>query len=119
MAGTLKWINYKGKEILFNDRNNLRNNDIIDNVNYAIDFISKLGKKDILYLIDNTNTIITPEVKEVIRKAGKELSPFIKKTAVIGPNAPQKILINLLSRTTGMSIRIFDSLDECKEWLIR
>lgn len=119
MAGTIKWITHRNKEILFNDRSNLRNEAIIENVNNAVDIIKKSGKKDILYLIDNTNTIITPDIKEVIKKAGKELNPYIKKSAVTGLSPAQRILINVLSRLTGMSIKIFNSLDECKEWLIR
>ena len=119
MAGTIEWIIYKNKEILFNDRSDLRNEAIIQNVNNAVELIKKSGKKDILYFVDNTNTIIVPEVKEVIKKAGEELAPYIKKTAVIGLSSAQKILINVLSRLTGMSIKIFDTLNEGKEWLIK
>lgn len=119
MAGTIEWINYQGHEILFNNRSNLRNQEIIQNVGNAVKMIKGSGKKDILYLIDNTNTIISPDVKDVIKKAGHELKPYLKKSAVIGPNAAQKILINILSKLTGMNIKIHDSLEEAKEWLIK
>ena len=119
MAAPFIWITFKNKAILFNDRSNLRDEAIIENINHAKEIITKSEKKDILYLIDNTDTIITPKVKDVIKKAGHELTPYIKKTAVIEPNLAQKILINVLSRMTGMPIKVFKSLDKGKEWLIQ
>lgn len=119
MSGSIKWITYQGKEILFNDRSNLRADDLINNVNNAVKLIKESGKKDILYLVDNSNTIISTEVKEVIKKAGNVLKPYLKQTAVIGPNAAQKILINILSKITGMNIKIFDTLENAKAWLAK
>jgi len=118
MAEKIQWINYQGKEILFNDRSGLRKTDLIDNVNNAVTLIKESGKNDILYLIDNSDTIITPDIKEVIKKGGQEVKPYLKKTAVIGPNPAQKILINILSKITGMNIKIFDTLNDGKNWLI-
>ena len=72
MPGKIQWITHSGKEILLNDRSNLRDNDIIENSNEAVAIIKGSGKKDILYLVDNSNTIIVPKVKEHIKKAGKD-----------------------------------------------
>lgn len=119
MSGTIKWITFQGKEILLNDRSNLREGDLINNVNNAVKIIEASGKKDILYLVNNSNTIITPEVKELIKKAGNQLKPYLKQTAVIGPNPAQKILINILSKITGMNIKIFDTLEDAKAWLVK
>lgn len=119
MPGIIKWINHQNKEILFNDRSNLRGADIIENVDEAVELVKGSGKKDILYLIDNSNTIIVPHVKEHIKRAGKELAPYLKKTAVVGTNTAQKILINILSTATGMSIRVFDDIEAAKQWLLK
>lgn len=119
MAGKLEWITYNGREILFNDRSNLRDNDIIENVKSAVELIKNSGRKDILYLIDNSNTIIVPQVKDYIKKAGNELNPYLKKTAVVGPNAAQKILLNIFSTASGMNIRIFDEYESAKAWLVK
>jgi len=119
MPGKIQWINHSGKEILQNDRSNLRNDDIIENVKQAVELIKGSGKKEILYLVDNSNTIIVPHVKEYIKKAGKELKPYIKKTAVIGANNAQKILLNILSTITGMNIRAFEEIESAKDWLTK
>lgn len=119
MAGKIQWISYQGKEILFNDRSNLRDQDIIDNSTQAVDIAIQSGKKDILYLVDNSNTIIVPHVKEHIKKKGKEISPYVKKTAVVGTNNAQKILLNVLSNLTGMNIHVFDDEVSAKDWLIK
>jgi hypothetical protein len=118
MPGTIKWISYKGQEILFNSRSNLRDNDIIENSNEAVSLIKNSGKKEILYLVDNSNTIMVPHVKEHIKKGGKEISPYIKKLAVIGTNSSQKILLNILSTLTGMNIHVFDDEESAKKWLV-
>lgn len=119
MPGKIEWINYKSKEILFNNRSGLRTDDIINNSKEAVDFIKSSGKKDILYLVDNSNTIIIPEVKEHIKKSAKEIDPYVKKTAVFGPNKAQKIMLNVYSAVTGMSIHVFDDMESAKDWLIK
>ncbi len=117
MSGSIQWIKYQGKEILFNNRSGLRQTEIIENVKNAVGIIKTSGKKDILYLVDNSDTIIIPEVKDFIKQAGKELTPYIKKTAVLGTNKAQGILINVLSSFTGLNIKTFADELKAKEWL--
>lgn len=119
MPGKMQWINQQSKEILFNDRSNLRGDDIIENVQEAVKLVKGSGKKDMLYLVDNSNTIIIPQVKEQIKKDGKELAPYLIKTAVIRINTAQKILLNILSMATGMSIWVFDDIVASKQWLVK
>ena len=119
MAGTIQWINYLGKEILFNDRSNLRNEEIKKNVDTAVQTIMSCGKKEILYLIDNSNTIIVPEIKEYISKAAKTINPVVKKTAVLGASKAQQIMLNMYSSITGMNIKLFDDAETAKKWLIK
>lgn len=118
MPGKIEWIEFKGREILFNDRSNLSPDNIIRNVNEVKTLIMNSGKRNILYLIDNSNTSIIPKVKDHIKNAGKELDPYIKKTAVLGASLPQKVLLNLLNKITRMSIMVFDNIENAKEWLI-
>jgi hypothetical protein len=40
MPGKIEWIEFKGREILFNDRSHLSPDDIIANVNEAKEVIS-------------------------------------------------------------------------------
>ena len=119
MPGTFKWIRYNGKEILFNDRSNLSPDDIIKNVDEAKKVIKNSGKRNILYLIDNSNNNIIPKVKDHIKHAGQELDPYITKTAVLGASQPQKVLLSLLNKITRMSIRVFDHSETAKKWLVK
>jgi hypothetical protein len=118
MPGIIQWINYKGQEILLNNRSNLNDTDIIQNSDQVVRLIKESGKKGILYLVDNSNTHMVPHVKEHIKKGAKEINPYIKKLAVIGTNSSQKILLNVLSSLTGMNIRVFDDIESAKNWLI-
>ncbi len=119
MPGKLHWISHKGKEILINDRSNLNDNEIVENSNQAVSYIKESGKKDILYLVDNSNTIMVPHVKDHIKKGAKEISPYIRKLAVIGTNTAQKIMLNVLSSLTGMNIHVFEDIESAKDWLIK
>lgn len=118
MPGTIQWISYKGNEILLNNRNGLSDTDIIENSNQVVNLIKGSGKKNILYLVDNSNTHMVPHVKEHIKKGAKEINPFIKRLAVLGTTSSQKILLNVLSSITGMNIRVFDDEESAKNWLI-
>ena len=62
---------------------------------------------------------MVPRVKDHIKKGGKEISPYIKKIAVLGTNNAQKILLNVLSSLTGMNIRVFDDIESAKDWLVK
>lgn len=118
MPGKFEWIEFKGKEILFNDRSNLSPDNIIKNVNEAKELIMNSGKRNILYLIDNSNNNIIPKVKDHIKNVGKELDPYIAKTAVLGASQPQKVLLNLLNKMTRMTIMVFDDIESAKKWLV-
>ena len=119
MAGKIQWISYQGNEILLNDRSNLRDQDIIENSDEAVRTVLESGKKEILYLVNNSNTIMVPHVKDHIKKGAKEINPYIKKLAVLGTNNAQKIMLNVLSKLTGMNIHVFDDEVSAKEWLIK
>ncbi len=119
MPGKIQWIRHQGTDILFNDRNGLKGDDIIANVRESVELIKTCGKKDILYLVDNSNTIIIPEVKDYIKAAAKEIDPYLKKTAVIGASRAQQVLLNILNALTKMSIKPFDDIDRAQEWLIK
>ncbi|MBN1185814.1 MAG: hypothetical protein JXB49_26265 [Bacteroidales bacterium] len=119
MAGKIEWITHEGRKILFNDRSGLRNEEIKENVKSAVDLIMSLPQGDILYLIDNSNTIITPELKEYISKAAKTINPKVKKTAVLGASRSQQIMLNIYSATTGMNIRLFDTKEAALKYLVK
>lgn len=118
MPGKISWIQFQGREILFNDRSNLSPDDIIANVDEAVVLIKKSGEKGILYLIDNSNNSVIPKVKDHIKKAGKELDPYLSKSAVVGASKAQKVLINILNSLTKMSVKVFDDLESAKKWLV-
>ena len=119
MYGKIQWITYEGKELLYNDRSGLRDEEILKNVDSAIELIMSSPKNNILYLIDNSNTIIHPEIKKHIEKAAKTIEPKVRKTAVLGASKAQQILLNFYSTATGMNIKLFSDEESAKQWLIK
>lgn len=119
MSGTVKWIIHADKEILLNDRSGLSETEIIENSDRVVNLIKSSGKRDILYLVDNSDTIIVPRVKEHIKKGAREVNSFIRKVAVVGASYPQRVLLNTLSIAIGMNIRVFEDMDSARDWLVK
>lgn len=97
----------------------MRNKEIIKNVDAAVELIISSPKKDILYLIDNSDTIIVQEIKKCIEKAAITINPKVKKTAVLGASRAQQVLLNIYSTATDMNMKMFDSPESAKKWLIK
>lgn len=115
----IKWIEHKGKQILFNNRKNFTEEEIMASVEAVVDLIRSSGKTEILYLLDITNNFVVSTVKDRMKQASKEIEPYIKKIAVIGVVGAQKILVNILNKMIKYRINIFDTHDEAKDWLVK
>lgn len=118
MPGKIEWIEFKGKDILYDDRSNLSPDEIINNANELAEVIRKSGKKNILLMVNITNTNLIPKVRDHLKRIGKQLDPFVAKGAVFGVTKTQKVLINLFNSITRMSVKVFNDPESAKEWLV-
>ncbi|MEM9326961.1 MAG: hypothetical protein AAGA85_14940, partial [Bacteroidota bacterium] len=60
-------------------------------------------------------------VKEVVKKAqesGKATSHLTIRRAAVGIVGAKKVLLNAFNRVSGNSTRVFDSVEEAKDWLV-
>jgi hypothetical protein len=121
MDGNVSWIQYKGQDILFEDH--ARDNTVENVRTRALktkELILTSGKTEILILINLQDIFLVPKVMETFMDVGKAIEPYVKKSALVGGSGGGKpVLIKATQRKLSkMDSRVFESLDEAKEWLV-
>jgi hypothetical protein len=115
-------INYKGKEIYYVDYSDIKTNGeflaIIKQTNAFREKLKAEGRRNMLMLVNITGSYVYGDVLEEIKKAGRETKHMIRKQAVVGITGGKKILLNIVQSFTGMNLKVFDTIEGAKEWLI-
>jgi hypothetical protein len=117
-----QFIEYKGKYIYYVDYSNIKTNDefmsVIKQSNGFREKVKSEGKKDLLMLVDVSGSFVYGDVLTEIKKAGKITKEMTQKEAVVGISGGKKILLKIVQSFTNMNLKVFDSIDEAKDWLV-
>ena len=113
----IKWINYKGKEILLDDYTNLQG-DYVEIIEALTNHLINSGKKEILLLIDLNNSYTNKAVVNAFTEAGKRVRPVVKRTAVLGITGVKKVLLNVVNKLSSIDANPFSTEDAAKDWLV-
>ena len=114
----MKWIEHKGKEILYLDYSNLKDGEYKNESKKIGYYITTLGKDNLLILTDVSGNYFDMGGMKDSRKIGDMVKPYIKKTAIIGSAKTQRIFIKSVSIFSGVAIKPFGNIDDAKDWLI-
>ena len=114
----VKWIEYKGKEILHDDYTNLQGEELVHTIEILTNHLMESGKKEILLLIDLNDSYTNKEVVNAFTEAGKRVRPIVKRTAVLGITGVKKVLLNVVNKLSSIDANPFSTEEEAKEWLI-
>ncbi len=114
----VKWIEYKGVEIMINDYTNLSGEEFIKTIQTLTENFVSLDKKDALLLIDIRDSYTNKDIVEAFNIGGKAIKPFTKKTAVLGVTGVKKILLNVVNKLSNIGAKPFTTEEEAKDWLI-
>jgi hypothetical protein len=114
----MKWLNYKGKEILVDDYTNLYPEQFAPIVKIIANLTLESGKKDILCIVDESNSYANKDAVNAFVEAGKISKNLLTKTAVVGITGVKKIFLNIVNKISGVNAKTFATLDEAKEWLV-
>jgi hypothetical protein len=116
----VKQIVYKGEKIFLADHKGSQGNEVIRNQERMLEMIKNSGTTDALNITDMTGVYATPEVHQEMRRIGNDILKYSKKAAVVGMTKGAKyILINTFMRIASKPMKLFDNLEDAKEWLIK
>ncbi len=122
MAKGAQFIEYKGQSIYYVDYSNIKTNDefmsVIKQSNSFREKVKSEGRKDLLMLVDVSGSFVYGDVLTEIKKAGKSTKEMTLKEAVVGISGGKKILLKIVQSFTNMNLKVFDTLDEAKDWLV-
>jgi hypothetical protein len=122
MTKGAQFIEYKGKSIYYVDYSNIKTNDefmsVIKQSNGFREKVKSEGKNNLLMLVDISGSFVYGDVLTEIKKAGKITKEMTMKEAVVGISGGKKILLKIVQSFTNMNLKVFDSIDEAKDWLV-
>jgi len=114
-----KFINHKGKQIFFADYSNFHfdlsscQNEVDD----ATDAVAKEPEKSVLLLVDVRETVGSQEIIDILSASASKIKSKILAAAVVGITGIRKLLMQSVSRLSGLQAKGFDTIDEAKDWL--
>lgn len=118
MHERLKWVEHKGKKILYNDYRNLAGDEMLKPIKEIGDIMTNLGEKDLLILLDFRDSFANKANLEILRKAGERNKKLYKKTAVLGIIGIKKVFLEMINKLTNIGAKSFDSEEDAKDWLV-
>ena len=81
--------------------------------------MKQLGKHEILILVDVRNSVANDKLTiNALKKNASIAKPYTKKTAVIGVNKSQEVILTVVNMFSELGIKPFNNVDEAKDWLI-
>jgi len=115
----IRFIRYKGKQILLLDFSSCKGNEIRFTVKKAKKIISGQKKNSLLTLTDIRKTEYIPVQKQAYIDYVRHNKPYVKAAALIGVNGIKKYVVNFVQKFTKRKFHIFDARTEAKEWLVK
>ena len=118
MKEKIKWITYKGKEILYCDFRELNEDELINHMKYSDELLISSGKTEILKINDVRGLFAMISILPEIQKSAERQKKYLKKSAYVGTNGVKKLL-DALNRLSKSKSKPFDTLEKAMEWIVK
>jgi len=116
-----KWIEYKGKKILYQDFTNyglLESEKNKEEFNNMQRFILAEPPGSVRVLADFRNGQIMKELLDAMIQNSDQTRGHIKKIAALGGAGPKRIMLDMVAKMTRQPITFFDDLESAQQWLV-
>jgi hypothetical protein len=115
-----EWQTYKGKRIFFCNYASLDLGALQVEMNEVDDFIGKQPASSVLILTDVRGLVGSPKVVELFTKSSGHTKKFIRRSAVVGIgfSGPKKVLFDIVMRSSGADVTVFDDMEKARDWLV-
>ena len=116
-----KWIEYKGKQIFYQDYSQhfFNYQAVKDELEEVQEIVVKQAPNSLLVLANFTDTSIAGDLMSALNAGSIRTKDHVRKTAVIGVTGIKKRLADMLTKLTGQPLKYFDTESEAKEWLVQ
>ena len=115
----VKFIEYKGRQILFINMADLLENEVLEIIEYAKKIIRSQPEKSLLTLTDVTHARYNAKVVSAMQEYAKGNKPYIKAAALLGINPIKKIIFNKIMEFSQRELHAFDTEQQAKDWLVK
>ncbi|MBN2342558.1 MAG: hypothetical protein JXX29_10930 [Deltaproteobacteria bacterium] len=120
-------ITHNGKRIFFSDYTQLHGEEFVECIHrhhaHQMEFIQSEGANSegpgILVLTDVEGAMGCREVISCFKEKTKIAGKYIDKSAVIGLDGIQKLLLKGVNKFSNLNSRVFDSREEALDWLTK
>ncbi|RLD84547.1 MAG: hypothetical protein DRJ10_00850 [Bacteroidetes bacterium] len=120
MTERVRWIEHKGKRIIYNDFSKIHSDEVVRVVRQFEQLVmDSKDTDDIIVLSNMTDAHFFGEAFEEIKRVTKVVRPYIKKRAVVGISGVKSILyksVNMFAR--GTPTKMFNTIEKAKDYLV-
>jgi hypothetical protein len=117
-----RWINHKGKRILYIDYSNLGRDlsGLRAEIDAVIELVTQQPEGSILGLTDVQGTTFSAEVVDLVKDSGSVIGKYFirKKHAIIGISGVRMVLYQAITKMLGEAPKLFDNAEQAKDWLV-
>jgi anti-sigma regulatory factor (Ser/Thr protein kinase) len=115
----IRIIQHKGKDIIYLNYSNLKDDEYEKATDEITDFIFNLEKSDLLVLTNVDGNIFNYNQIKSTKKTGVNLKPYLKKNAVIGISKNQAIFLKAIKLFSDIQMKHFENIEDAKDWLVK
>ena len=112
-----KVIEYKGVKMVYTDIENTSGGEAIPTFDSVQKLVAEFPDKSVLSCVNATNARFNKELLSKIKETVKKNNPKSKATVVCGLSKLSTLILNSIIAATGRKMKLFDSVDDGKEWL--
>ena len=113
----VKWIDYKGKKILYVDFRKLYEEQVTANLDLEIKFIKESSTK--VLILANVEGAAISSLQKIKETSKKDVSPNVAKSAIVGITGHKEILLRAYNSFTGSTAHSFPTEQEAMDWLVK
>jgi hypothetical protein len=111
-------LNHKGKHIVFVNLSHSTPVEVMEILQDAQKLITSMPRKSVIAMTDLTQARFDQTSVQVEKEYSAAITPFLKVSAVVGPDPLRKIFLQSITNTTHRHIEIFENQAEALDWLV-
>ena len=118
MKSRVGWKYVDGEEVFNIDFSNLEGDILLEHLLFCCVETEKIDRKA-KFLINYQASKMGFSLLNYTLDAAKNIQPYVDKSAIIGMDGFKKKLFKVYAKFTGSKARLFDELEDAKDYLFR